>query len=137
QDDGRYRIRRGFMVGLPSYEDYLPLETEIAELVETHGPVSITEVMELLRPTRGELTNGSVRNSLLACEAVYLTAEKRQWDIADQVVIGLADICRLQTAILIAAYNDFVALSSDHNRLCSTGIEYARGTVLSVLWKDP
>ncbi|HFO1288695.1 TPA: sigma factor-like helix-turn-helix DNA-binding protein [Pseudomonas aeruginosa] len=137
QDDGRYRIGRGFMVGLPSYGDYLPLETEIAELVETHGPVSITEVMELLRPTRGELTNGSVRNSLLACDGVYLTAEKRQWDVADRVFNDPADIRRLQSAIRMAAYKESVALSSVYNRVRSTGIEYAVGTILSVVWKDP
>lgn len=137
QDDGRYRIGRGFMVGLPSYGDYLPLETEIAELVEAHGPVSISEVMELLRPTRGELTNGSVRNSLIACDEVYLTAEKRQWDVAGRVFNDPADIHRLQTAIRMAAYKESVVLSSLYNRVRSTGIEYALGTILSVVWKDP
>ena len=137
QDDGRYRIGRGFMVGLPSYGDYLPLETEIAELVETHGPVSISEVMELLRPTRGELTNGSVRNSLVACDEVYLTAEKRRWDVAYRVFNDPADIRRLQTAIRMAAYKESVALSSVFNRVRSTGIEYALGTILSAVWKDP
>ena len=137
QDDGRYRIGRGFMVGLPSYGDYLPLETEIAELVEAHGPVSISDVMELLRPTRGELTNGSVRNSLIACDEVYLTAEKRQWDVAGRVFNDLADIRRLQAAIRMAAYKESVALSSVYNRVRSTGIEYAVATILSVVWKDP
>lgn len=137
QDDGRYRIGRGFMVGLPSYEDYLSLESEIAELVEAHGPVSISEVMELLRPTRGELTNGSVRNSLIACDEVYLTAEKRQWDVAGRVFNDPSDIHRLQTAIRMAAYKESVVLSSLYNRVRSTGIEYALGTILSVVWKDP
>ncbi len=137
QDDGRYRIGRGFMVGLPSYEDYLPLETEIAELVETHGPVSISEVMELLRPTRGELTNGSIRNSLVTCDGIYLTGEKRQWDVADRVFNDPADIRRLQAAIRMASYKESVALSSLYNRIRSTGIEYAVGTILSVVWKDP
>ncbi len=137
QDDGRYRIGRGFMVGLPSYEDYLPLETEIAELVEHHGPVSISEVMELLRPTRGELTNGSIRNSLVACDEIYLTGEKRQWDVADRVFNDPADIRRLQAAIRMAAYKESVALSSVYNRVRSTGIEYAVSTILSVVWKDP
>lgn len=137
QDDGRYRIGRGFMVGLPSYGDYLPLETEIEELVETHGPVSITEVMELLRPTRGELTNGSVRNCLIACDGIYLTPEKRQWDVADRVFKDHSDIRRLQCAIRLAAYKESVALSSLYNRVRSTGIEYALGTILSVIWKDP
>lgn len=137
QDDGRYRIGRGFMVGLPSFEDYLPLETEIAELVETHGPVSISEVMELLRPTRGELTNGSIRNSLVACDEIYLTGEKRQWDVADRVFNDRADIRRLQAAIRMASYKESVALSSVYNRVRSTGIEYAVGTILSVIWKDP
>lgn len=137
QNDGRYRIGRGFMVGLPSFEDYLPLESEIAELVETHGPVSISEVMELLRPTRGELTNGSVRNSLIACDEVYLTAEKRQWDVADRVFNDPDDIRRLQAAIRMAAYKESVVLSSLYNRVRSTGIMYALGTILSVVWKDP
>lgn len=137
QDDGRYRIGRGFMVGLPSFGDYLPLETEVAELVETHGPVSITEALELLRPTRGELTNGSVRNCLVACEEIYLTAERRKWDVAGRVFNDLADIRRLQTAIRMAAYKESIALSSVYNRVRSTGIEYALGTILSVVWKDP
>src|SRR5690606_40414116 len=99
QDDGKYRIRRGFMVGLPTYRDYLPLEAEIAEMVEVHGPVSIAEIIELLRPTRGELTNGSVRNSLVASEDIYLSAQNRKWDIVDRVFREPADIRQLQTAV--------------------------------------
>ncbi len=136
QDDRRFLTKRGFMVGLPSFGDYIPLETEVSELVETNGPVSISGLIELLRPTRGELTNGSVRNCLVASDEIYLTAEKRQWDVAERVFRDPADIRRLQVAIRMAAYKETVALSSIYNRIRSTGIEYALGTILSIVWKD-
>jgi hypothetical protein len=136
QDDGRFRIRRGFMVGLPSFEDYLPLESEVEELVETHGPVSITDVIDLLRPTRGELTNGSVRNTLIASDEIFLTSEKRKWDVAERVFNDASDIRKLIIAIRLAAYREKVALSSIYNRIRSTGINYGIGTILSVVWKD-
>lgn len=137
QDDERYQTKRGFMVGLTSFGDHLPLETEVEEIVEKHGPVSISEVIELLRPTRGELTNGSVRNTLVASNEIFLTSEKRKWDVAERVFKDTADIRRLQIAIRMAAYKSTVALSSIYNRVRSTGIEYALGTILSIVWKDP
>ncbi|WP_206477976.1 sigma factor-like helix-turn-helix DNA-binding protein [Halomonas sp. KRD171] len=137
QDDERYQIKRGFMVGMAGFEDHLPLETEVEVLVEKHGPVSVPEIMELLRPTRGELTNGSVRNILIASNEIFLTSEQRKWDVAERVFNDTSDIRKLQIAIRLAAYNEKIALSSVYNRIRSTGVIYGIGTILSVMWKDP
>tara|TARA_R100000900_G_scaffold22441_3_gene17995 strand:+ start:8212 stop:8769 length:558 start_codon:yes stop_codon:yes gene_type:complete len=124
------------MVGLHDFGDYASLEEEIAELVKSHGPISITELMELLRPTRGQLTNGSIRNSLLACDEIFLTAKKRRWDVADRVFRASNDVRRLQVAIRISAYRDSVPLSSVYKRVRATGIDYSLETILSAVWKD-
>ncbi|SHK65124.1 Sigma-70, region 4 [Marinobacter antarcticus] len=137
QDDERYQTKRGFMVGLACFGDHLPLETEVEELVEKHGPVSTSEVIVLLRPTRGELTNGSVRNTLIASDEIFLTSEQRKWDVAERVFNDASDIRKLQIAIRMAAYRKMVALSSVYNRIRSTGVNYGIGTILSVVWKDP
>ncbi len=137
QDDERYQTKRGFMVGLTRFGDYLPLEAQVEELVEKHGPVSIADVIELLRPTRGELTNGSVRNTLIASDEIFLTYEKRKWDVSERVFNETSDIRKLQIAIRMAAYKEKIALSSVYNRVRSTGIHYGIGTILSVVWKDP
>ncbi|MBW7469709.1 hypothetical protein K0B93_01755 [Marinobacter sp. F4218] len=137
QDDGQYQIKKGFMVGLPSFGDHLSLESEIEGIVENHGPVTITEVIDLLRPTRGELTNGSVRNTLVCSDKIFLTSEQRKWDVAERVFNNASDIRKLKIAIRLAAYKEQVALSSVYNRIRSTGVDYGIGTILSVIWKDP
>jgi len=136
QDDERYQTKRGFMVGLACFGDHQPLETEVEELVEKYGPVSVSDIIELLRPTRGELTNGSVRNTLVASDEIFLTYEKRKWDVAGRVFSDASDIRKLQVAIRMAAYKEKIALSSVYNRVRSTGINYGIGTIISVVWKD-
>lgn len=59
QDDNRFIIQRGLMIGLKEYGDdicYTPLTEEIYKLVESLGPISVTKIKEELSNHRNVLT---------------------------------------------------------------------------------
>jgi len=66
QDDDRFVIRRGLMVGIKghsSFKEFKPLTDEVHEIVENNGPLSVAEILKAISEHR-KILNVSVSKIL-------------------------------------------------------------------------
>jgi len=134
QDDLRFAIRRGLMIGLAQEgfeETFTSLTDTIHDVVREHGPVSIADIRKHISHQR-EVLDVSI-NMILQNSPEILMPERGLYDVVEQVIGDDAQIERLSSAIQIALIDQPTSLPILTSRLAAVGYSYSSATIFSFL----
>ena len=87
QDDKRFLIKRGLMVGLKSFESsvlFNSLEDEVIGVIAEDGPVTVVHVLNILVKTRGKSVEPGIRNILSSNENI-VKVDRNKYDLLCRV----------------------------------------------------
>jgi Sigma-70, region 4 len=134
QDDPRFSIKRGLMIGL-SISDFeskfTPLVDTVYDIVKNKGPVSIRNVINEISDVR-EVLPVAVLGILKSSPDIVINAEK-QYDLIERVIGVEKEISNLSMAIHLAIIDHPISIQILMDRLYSLGFKYNIATILSFL----
>ncbi len=134
QDDLRFSIRRGLMIGLAKdgfEEDFLSLTDTIHLVVSDHGPLSIAEIKAHIAETRDVLDVGV--SIVLTNSPEIIRTSKSKYDNVDRV-LGPAEVrTKLVNAIKLCLIDGACSVHVLNSRLAALGYTYDKVAVISFL----
>ncbi len=137
QDDPRFDVRRGLMVGL-AHEDFdgsfRPLSEEIWEIVDKYGPLSIAEIKSKLSETRSILET-SIGIALQNMRDIAANKDG-SYDKVERIFESIDECEQVCQAIVINLLGGEVSLFVLRERLQSVGIDISNATLRSLILSD-
>lgn len=82
QDDGRFVVKRGNMIGLAGFDitkTFISLEDTVRNIVLEHGPIEVAEIVAHLADTRSLCNDASIKN-ILANSPEVIQVGRRTYD---------------------------------------------------------
>lgn len=134
QDDPRFAVRRGLMIGLAQEgfeETFTSLNDTVHDVVRQHGPVSIAEISKYMSHQR-EVLNVSI-NMVLQSSPEIVMPERGLYDVIERVIGDDTQIERLSNAIQIALIDQPISLTILTSRLAAVGYDLSSATIFSFL----
>ena len=134
QDDSRFAIRRGLMIGLAQEgfeETFTSLTDTIHDVVREHGPVSIVDIRGHISHQR-EVLDVSI-NMILHNSPEIVMPDRGLYDVVEQVIGDDTQIERVSNAIQIALIDQKTSLPILMSRLAAVGYSYTSATIVSFL----
>jgi hypothetical protein len=134
QDDERFSIRRGLMIGLAQEgfeETFTSLNDMIHDVVREHGPISNADIREHISHQR-DVLSVSVHMVLQNSPEIVMS-ERGLYNVVEQVIGDDSQIEHLSNAIQIALIDQPTSLPVLMSRLGSVGFVYSSATILSFL----
>jgi hypothetical protein len=139
QDDTRFTVKRGNMIGLAGFDlakTYISLEEEVRNIVLEHGPISINDIMTHMTATRRLCNDASVKLSL-ANSPELIQVGRRTYDSLHRFFADREEYDALVLALriaLLAGTKSVYALADD---MAALGLPKASTEVIgSILAAD-
>ena len=104
QDDERFVTKRGNMIGLSSFDlatTYIPLQDEIRQIVQDHGPVTLQEIADRLSDTRRLCNDSGIRQVLFQSPDI-IQVGPRTFDVLHRFFESRDEYEEVRLAIRIA-----------------------------------
>jgi hypothetical protein len=137
QDDLRFDVRRGLMVGLSDSEfegQFNFLNDEVWRLISEQGPLSISEIKRLLSATR-DVLDTSITASLQSMDDVV--ADKNgNYDLANRVIGNAEVFKKIRKAVRVNLRAGPLSLFALKGRLDLVGINFPKATLRSIVMSD-
>jgi RNA polymerase primary sigma factor len=134
QDDSRFAIRRGLMIGLAQEgfeETFTSLTDTIHGVVREHGPVSMVDIRGHISHQR-EVLDVSI-SMILQNSPEIVMPERGLYDVVEKVIGDDAQIERVSSAVQIALIDQKTSLPILMSRLAAVGYSYSPATIFSFL----
>tara|TARA_R110001599_G_scaffold261569_1_gene461992 strand:+ start:12698 stop:14974 length:2277 start_codon:yes stop_codon:yes gene_type:complete len=137
QDDVRFDVRRGLMIGLRSRvydQKFKPLGEEIREFINLNGPANISTVRKALSGRRSIL-DSTVEALINSTPDVFATKDG-QYDNLDRVFGGAEEYEVSRDAIYINLLRGPLSIFALKSALSSISLDIEERTIISIIAKD-
>ena len=134
QDDPRFDVRRGLMVGLKTDEyngQFKSLQEEIWDLIDTKGPISVREIRQHLSSTR-QVLDSTIEVSINSMQDVFAN-ESKTFDKVERIFGSKEAHTKLLEAIQINLLRGPLSLFALKTKLDSIDLDLHERTLRSVL----
>jgi len=138
QDDTRFDVRRGLMVGLNTDEydgQFKSLQEEIWELIDNNGPISIRDIHEGLSATR-QILDSTIEVSINSMPDVFAN-ESKTYDKVERVFGSVEAYEILVQAVYVNLLRGPLSLFALQTKLSSVSQDFNERTLRSVLNSIP
>jgi RNA polymerase primary sigma factor len=136
QDDKRFVIKRGLMVGLVSFDiekSFMPLADTVDGYVRQNGPISIKEIQERISDRR-QVFDSTIIWALNSSTEI-VACDGRRFDLVSKVIGKNIDVRKLDFAFEVSLLEGPIGLHKLMHRLNLVGLVYSPATVNSWIRK--
>lgn len=135
QDDNRFIVKRGNMIGLAGFDvskTHMSLEDKVCAIVLEHGPIDVAGIIARMADTR-ELCNGTYVRLTLAKSADVIRVGRRIYDSVDRFFSDREEYDVLVLALRIALLSGTKSVYALADEMAALGLGKASTEVIGSL----
>ena len=135
RDDTRFIIRRGYMVGLPTFSDtFKSLQEEVYEIIESQGPISPAEIIEVLSSAR-KVSPGTIDQAVMSYPNLF-KSDYGTFDIAENIFGSIERFEKVKLAITVNLMRGGLSFFALRQKLDAVEIKLNDTLLKSIVQKD-